>query len=113
MDAALTIPMPMATEMTTQAARLQGYSPEEAQKLAQQQVQGIAAMGQMFKLTTTKDDVISSTIQYADNQVNLNGQKMSLQEFVGLFGMFGGEPAEEDTGAEPEDVPAVPVAPKQ
>ncbi|CNI05533.1 putative GTP-binding protein YdgA [Yersinia frederiksenii] len=112
-DAALTIPMPMATEMTTQAARLQGYSPEEAQKLAQQQVQGIAAMGQMFKLTTTKDDVISSTIQYADNQVNLNGQKMSLQEFVGLFGMFGGEPAEEDTGAEPEDVPAVPVTPKQ
>ncbi|CNH52182.1 putative GTP-binding protein YdgA [Yersinia aldovae] len=101
-DATLTIPMVMATELTTQAARLQGYSAEEAQKLAQQQVQGIAAMGQMFKLTTTKDDVISSSFHFADNQVDLNGQKMSLQEFVGLFGMFGGgAPAEEDTGSEP------------
>ncbi|QHB32636.1 DUF945 domain-containing protein [Yersinia canariae] len=108
-DATLTIPMAMATEMTTQAARLQGYSPEEAQKLAQQQVQGIAAMGQMFKLTTTKDDVISSSFHFADNQVDLNGQKMSLQEFVGLFGMFGGVPADEDTGAEPEE--AAPAAP--
>lgn len=108
-DATLTIPLPMAVEMTTQIARLQGYSPEEAQKLAQQQVQGIAAMGQMFKLTTTKDDVISSSFQYADNQVDLNGQKMSLQEFVGLFGMFGGAPAEEDGGSELEAVPATPA----
>ncbi|MFA3778978.1 YdgA family protein [Yersinia sp. 1652 StPb PI] len=110
-DATLTIPMAMATELTTQAARLQGYSPEEAQKLAQQQVQGIAAMGQMFKLTTTKDDVISSSFHFADNQVNLNGQKMSLQEFVGLFGMFGGAPAEEDTDSAPEDMPATPAEP--
>ncbi|AHM73943.1 YdgA family protein [Yersinia hibernica] len=111
-DATLTIPMAMATELTTQTARLQGYSPEEAQKLAQQQVQGIAAMGQMFKLTTTKDDVISSSFHFADNQVDLNGQKMSLQEFVGLFGMFGGAPADEDSGAEPEDAaPAAPAAP--
>ncbi|HGK4797394.1 TPA: YdgA family protein, partial [Yersinia enterocolitica] len=110
-DATLTIPMAMATELTTQAARLQGYNPEEAQKLAQQQVQGIAAMGQMFKLTTTKDDVISSSFHFADNQVDLNGQKMSLQEFVGLFGMFGGAPAEEDTGTESEDAPVAPEAP--
>lgn len=101
--------MAMATELTTQTARLQGYSPEEAQKMAQQQVQGIAAMGQMFKLTTTKDDVISSSFHFADNQVDLNGQKMSLQEFVGLFGMFGGTPAEEDTGPESEDVPVEPA----
>ncbi|HEN3394536.1 TPA: DUF945 family protein, partial [Yersinia enterocolitica] len=78
--------------------------------LAQQQVQGIAAMGQMFKLTTTKDDVISSSFHFADNQVDLNGQKMSLQEFVGLFGMFGGAPAEEDTGTESEDAPVAPEA---
>jgi uncharacterized protein YdgA (DUF945 family) len=111
-DATLTIPMPMATELTTQAAQLQGYSPEEAQKLAQQQVQGIAAMGQMFKLTTTKDNVISSSIHFADNKVDLNGQKMSVQEFVGLFGMFGGAPAEDDSGDEPADAPAIGVAPE-
>lgn len=111
-DATLTIPMPMATELTTQAAQLQGYSPEEAQKLAQQQVQGIAAMGQMFKLATTKDNVISSSIHFADNKVDLNGQKMSVQEFVGLFGMFGGAPAEEGTGDESGDAPAIGVAPE-
>lgn len=108
-DAALTIPMPMAVELISQVARLQGhYSQEETQKSAQQQVQGMAAMGQMFKLTTTKDDVISSSFQYADNQVDLNGQKMSLQEFVGLFGMFGGPDAEDDSN-ELETVPATPV----
>ncbi|CNF45552.1 YdgA family protein [Yersinia massiliensis] len=111
-DATLTIPMPMATELTMQAAQLQGYSPEEAQKLAQQQVQGIAAMGQMFKLTTTKDNVISSSIHFADNKVDLNGQKMSVQEFVGLFGIFGGAPAEDDSGDEPADAPAIGVAPE-
>ncbi|MGG7667717.1 YdgA family protein [Yersinia sp. J1] len=98
-DANLTIPMPMATEFTTQAARLQGYSAEEAAKMAVQQVQGVAAMGQMFKLTTTKDDVISSSFSFADNKIDLNGQKMTLQEFAGLFGMFGGMPQEEEAPA--------------
>ncbi|AKA37233.1 GTP-binding protein [Yersinia ruckeri] len=103
-DATLTIPMAMATELTTQVARLQGYSTEEAAKMAEQQVQGIAAMGQMFKLTTTKNDAINSSFHFADNKIDLNGQKMSLQEFAGLFGMFGGgmeEPAEA-----PAEVPA-------
>lgn len=89
LDAKLTVPLDMATETTTQFARLQGYSDEDAQKLAKQQVQGLAAMGQMFKLTTVKDNTLSSSFQYADNQVNLNGQKMSLQNFMGLFGLFG------------------------
>ncbi|MGL6019949.1 MAG: YdgA family protein, partial [Gibbsiella quercinecans] len=89
-DAKLSIPVAMATETTAQAARLQGYNAEEAQKLAQQQVQGLAAMGQMFKLTTLKDDVIGSSFHYADNQVDLNGNKMTLQEFIGLFGLMSG-----------------------
>lgn len=90
LDAKLSIPVAMATETTAQAARLQGYNAEEAQKLAQQQVQGLAAMGQMFKLTTLKDDVIGSSFHYADNQVDLNGNKMTLQEFIGLFGLMSG-----------------------
>lgn len=92
----LTIPLDMAAEATTQFGRLQGYSDDDAQKLAKQQVQGLAAMGQMFKLTTVKDNTLSSTFRYADNMVDLNGQKMSILEFLGLFGMFGmpqGEPA--------------------
>ncbi|KFK94685.1 MULTISPECIES: YdgA family protein [unclassified Serratia (in: enterobacteria)] len=101
LEAALVIPVAMATETTAQAAKLQGYSAEEAQKMAQQQIQSLAAMGQMFKLTTLKDDVIGSSFHYADNQVELNGNKMSLQEFVGLFGMMGGSPAAPAQDAEP------------
>lgn len=104
LDATLSIPVAMATETTSQTALLQGYSAEEAQKLAQQQVQGLAAMGQMFKLTTLKDDVIGSNFHYADNQVDLNGNKMSLQEFIGMFGLLG---APADEGAPAQDaVPA-------
>ncbi|XBS68033.1 YdgA family protein [Acerihabitans sp. KWT182] len=90
LDAKLTIPLDMATELTTQFAKIQGYSADEAQKLAKEQVQGLAAMGQMFKLTTVDDNVLSSSFHYADNQVNLNGQKMPLQSFLGLFGLSGG-----------------------
>jgi uncharacterized protein YdgA (DUF945 family) len=89
LDAKLTIPMDMATELMTQVARLEGYQQEDAAKLAKQQVQGLAAMGQMFRLTTTADNAISSSLQYANGQVTLNGQKMSLEDLVGMFGMPG------------------------
>lgn len=104
LDAKLTIPLDMATETTTQFARLQGYSDADAQKLAKQQVDGLAAMGQMFKLTTVQDNILSSSFQYADNQVNLNGQKMSLQSFLGLFGLFGA-PDTEPSPAQPQAQP--------
>ncbi|WP_148875814.1 YdgA family protein [Serratia marcescens] len=108
LDLSLTIPEAMATEVTAKTALLQGYNEEDAQKLAQQQVQGLAAMGQMFKLTTQKDGVIASKFHYADNQVDLNGNKMSLQEFIGQFGLLGapaedGEPAQD---AQPAPAPA-------
>lgn len=108
LDLSLTIPEAMATEVTAKTALLQGYNEEDAQKLAQQQVQGLAAMGQMFKLTTQKDGVIASKFHYADNQVDLNGNKMSLQEFIGQFGLLGGgAPAEDDEPA--QDAQPVPA----
>ncbi|ASL92688.1 MULTISPECIES: YdgA family protein [Serratia] len=108
LDLSLTIPEAMATEVTAKTALLQGYNEEDAQKLAQQQVQGLAAMGQMFKLTTQKDGVIASKFHYADNQVDLNGNKMSLQEFIGQFAMLGApaEDAEPAQEAEPAPAPA-------
>ncbi|HEE0340169.1 TPA: DUF945 family protein, partial [Serratia marcescens] len=108
LDINLTIPEAMATEVTAKTALLQGYNAEDAQKLAQQQVQGLAAMGQMFKLTTQKDGVIASKFHYADNQVDLNGNKMSLQEFIGQFAMLGApaEDAEPAQEAEPAPAPA-------
>jgi uncharacterized protein YdgA (DUF945 family) len=87
LDAHLTIPLNMATETTTQAARLQGYTEDDARKLAQQQVQELATMSQMFKLATQKDNVISSNLYYVDSKFDLNGSEISLQEFMSMFGL--------------------------
>lgn len=86
-DGKLSIPMPMATELMTSVAKLEGYQGDQASKLASQQVQGVAAMGQMFRLTTTENETIGSTLHYADGNVTLNGQAMTLSDFLGMFGL--------------------------
>ncbi|MGL4725232.1 MAG: YdgA family protein [Scandinavium sp.] len=87
LDSKLVIPMDMATEFMTQVARLEGYQQAEAEKLASQQVKGLAAMGQMFRITTQQDNNIQASLQYANGQVTLNGDKMPLADFVGMFGV--------------------------
>ena len=87
LDGKLVIPMDMATEFMTQIARLEGYQQADAEKLASQQVKGLAAMGQMFRITTQQDNNIQASLQYANGQVTLNGDKMPLADFAGMFGM--------------------------
>lgn len=38
-------------------------------------------MGQMFRLTTLQDNTITTSLQYANGQITLNGQKMPLGRF--------------------------------
>ncbi|ENB3376412.1 YdgA family protein [Escherichia coli] len=101
LDAKLTIPVDMATEFMTQVAKLEGYQEDQAKKLAKQQVEGASAMGQMFRLTTLQDNTITTSLQYTNGQITLNGQKMPLEDFVGMFAM----PA--------LNVPVVPAIPQQ
>ncbi|CAI1646118.1 Bacterial protein of uncharacterised function (DUF945) [Serratia entomophila] len=61
--------------------------------------------GLRVNLTTQKDGVIGSSFHYADNQVDLNGNKMSLQEFIGMFGLLAA-PAAEDGAPAQEEAPA-------
>lgn len=89
MESKLVIPVDMATEFMTQVARLEGYQDDQAEKLATQQVKGLAAMGQMFRITSMENNSIVSSLQYANGQVTLNGQKMPLADFVGMFGVAG------------------------
>lgn len=90
LDCSLDISMPMATQLAAHVAELEGYPADQAQKLATQQVQGVSAMGQMFKLTTQQDQSIVSKLHYADGQITLNGKQMSLAQFAGLFGLLDG-----------------------
>ncbi|MBB1201042.1 DUF945 domain-containing protein [Enterobacteriaceae bacterium 89] len=115
LDSKLVIPMDMATELMTQVARLEGYQQADAEKLASQQVKGLAAMGQMFRITTQQDNNIQASLQYSNGQVTLNGDKMPLADFAGMFGVPDiavpvpqGEPAPEQPQVaplQPEDAP--------
>ncbi|MTH48259.1 YdgA family protein [Intestinirhabdus alba] len=87
LDAKLAIPVDMAVELMTQVGMLEGYQRKEAADMANKQVNGLAAMGQMFHLTTLDNNTISASLQYTNGQVTLNGQKMSPEEFIGQFGL--------------------------
>ncbi|MGE9552070.1 YdgA family protein [Erwinia amylovora] len=90
LDGKLTISMDMATELMTHVAMAEGYKQEDATKLADQQVKGVAAMGQMFKLTTQQDNNIITSLQYATGQVTMNGEKMPLDQFLARYMLGGG-----------------------
>lgn len=50
-------------------------------------------MGQMFQIIAMQDNVIGSSLQYADSQVTLNEQKIPLGKLVGIFDVSSlGEP---------------------
>ncbi|RWR03569.1 hypothetical protein ED28_00875 [[Pantoea] beijingensis] len=89
LEGKLTISMDMATELMTHVAMAEGYQQPDAAKLAEQQVKGVAAMGQMFKLTTQQDNNIVTSLQYATGQVTMNGEKMPLEQFMSRY-MLGG-----------------------
>ncbi|WP_312829897.1 YdgA family protein [Pantoea anthophila] len=85
LDSKLTINMPMATETMHKVGLAEGYQADDAQKLADQQVKGLAAMGQMFRLTQQQDNNIVTSLQYANGQVNMNGDKMTLEQFLSRY----------------------------
>lgn len=89
LDGKLTISMDMATELMTHVAMAEGYKQEDAAKLADQQVKGVAAMGQMFKLTKQQENNIVTSLQYSTGQVTMNGDKMPLDQFLARY-MLGG-----------------------
>jgi len=95
LDGKLVINMPMATEMMKQVAMAEGYQESDADKLADQQVKGLAAMGQMFRLTQQQDDNIVTSLQYNGTQVTMNGEKMPLDGFLSRYML----------GAPPQDLP--------
>ncbi|MDI6935430.1 YdgA family protein [Serratia sp. Se-PFBMAAmG] len=93
LDGKLNINMPMATEAMRHVGLAEGYQSDDAQKLADQQVKGLAAMGQMFRLTQQQDDNITTSLQYGNGQVTMNGDKMSLEQFLSRY-MRGAQTSE-------------------
>jgi len=93
LDGKLAINMPMATETMRHVGLAEGYQGDDAQKLADQQVKGLSAMGQMFRLTQQQDDNIVTSLQYGNGQVTMNGDKMTLEQFLSRY-MLGAPTSE-------------------
>lgn len=106
LSAKLVVSKPMISDVVSVQAALDGQVDQEV--IAQQasmmteMASGMALSTQLAKLEG--NDIVSS-LHYANNQVDFNGQKMTVEEFVGMVmamagGMGGG--AADDSGAEPE-----------
>jgi uncharacterized protein YdgA (DUF945 family) len=114
LDSKLVIPMDMATEAMTQVAQLEGYKAEDAAKLAGQQIKGLAAMGQMFRVTKVEDNNITTSLQYGSGKVSLNGEQMSLAELIGMFALPGMDISPSQPAPAPElEAPAPAIPPAQ
>ncbi|MGK2889271.1 MAG: DUF945 family protein, partial [Candidatus Malihini olakiniferum] len=73
----------------------------------------LASVGEINQLTVTKDDAITSSLHYADNQVDFNGRKLSLAEFIASFIDISSDKGEEDDDAKPESQEAPSSSPPQ
>ncbi|MFC3395605.1 YdgA family protein [Brenneria rubrifaciens] len=86
-DAKLNVPLPMLAELMVQAGPQPANEEEKKQAtaMARQQAQMMASIGQMNQISVTKDNAIISSLQYADGQVDFNGNKMPLANFIAPF----------------------------
>lgn len=105
LDVKLNVPMPMLSELMLQAGEQPATEAEKTQlaAVAQAQVKGLANIGEMNRMTATKDNAIVSSLHYADGQVDFNGNKMSLAEFIAPFIVVPAAPGEEPA----PDAPAI------
>ncbi|UMX54092.1 DUF945 family protein [Escherichia coli] len=63
--------------------------------------------------TTLQDNTITTSLQYANGQITLNGQKMSLEDFAAMFGLEApslpdsapqeGQPQQDDAAPQQDD----------
>ncbi len=115
LDITFNAPMAMVAEGIVQAGG-QAQSDQEREQLvasAQEQVKMLASVGEMNQLTVTKDEAITSSLHYADNQVEFNGRKLSLAEFIAPFIDIPSDEGDEGDDAEPEAQDAPVAVPPQ
>lgn len=107
LDAQLNVPLDMLTELMIQAGPKPANAEEQKQAadMAQQQVKMMADIGQMNQLSVTKDNAITSSLHYADGQIDFNGNKISLADFIAPYLSLPTEQGEESLpGAQGEPV---------
>ena len=111
LDAKLNVPLDMLAELMVQAGPKPANDEEQKQatEMAQQQAKMMADIGQMNQLSVTKDNAITSSLNYADGQIDFNGNKISLADFIAPYFSVPTEEGEESLPGAPQ-APIVPPA---
>lgn len=88
-DANLVLSKPMLSDVLRYKALLQ---PEADAAVIEQEammtVEMVAGMLEMMQLGTLEGDNILSSLRYADGVIDLNGQNIALEDFLGLLAMM-------------------------
>ncbi|MDO9320688.1 MAG: YdgA family protein [Pseudomonas sp.] len=92
LDAHLQVSKPMIKDVVlSQAALDPSADPEAAKQQAEQMSEMAGMMAVGTQMATVDGDNIVASLKYADGQVDLNGRKMPLEEFMAMsMGMAGG-----------------------
>ncbi|WP_176691721.1 YdgA family protein [Superficieibacter electus] len=86
----LVLPVDMAVETGKNFIIVADHKTEESAKAqATQAVNGLVALGNMFKLITMENNTVKMDVQYRQGYITLNGKKMSLEEFRQQYGKLG------------------------
>ncbi|MEH0875900.1 YdgA family protein [Pectobacterium cacticida] len=112
LDATLNVPLDMLAELMVQSRAKPANDEEykQAMSTAQQQAKLIADIGQMNQMSVTKDNAITSSLHYADGQVNFNDNIVSLADFIAPYFSL---PAQEQETSQPDAQQAPMVPPAQ
>ncbi|RRO03931.1 YdgA family protein [Pectobacterium aquaticum] len=107
LDAKLNVPLDMLTELMVQSSPKTANAEEQKQleDMAKQQANMVAEIGQGNQLSVTKDNTITSSLHYADGQIDFNGNKIALADFIAPYFSIPTEEGEESLpGAQEEPV---------
>ncbi|MER2473155.1 YdgA family protein [Photorhabdus laumondii] len=83
----VTLPRPMMIELSTQSMIMNGMDKAKAEHNAEQQIKQFEQLGQLFKIATVDKDAISIKFNYADGNVEMNGKKMPLHQFMSEYNL--------------------------
>ncbi len=97
LDAKLNLPLDMLTELMVQSGPKTTNAEEQKQlaDMAKQQVEAMAQIGEGNQLSVTKDNAITSSLHYADGQIDFNGNKIPLADFIAPYFSIPTEEGEE------------------
>lgn len=92
LDANLKLSKPMIADVAALQAQIGGVTdPKAIEQQSQMASEMVSGMAVGTQLATVDGDNILSTLHYANNEVTFNGQKMTVEQFVGgVLGKLGG-----------------------